>query len=39
MSSINVNRLEKITEELLTIIGEDPGREGLIKTPNRVARA
>ena len=39
MSSINVNKLEKITEELLTIIGEDPSREGLIKTPNRVARA
>jgi len=39
MNSIDVNKLEKITEELLNIIGEDPSREGLINTPNRVARA
>ncbi|MCH8011357.1 MAG: GTP cyclohydrolase I FolE [Candidatus Marinimicrobia bacterium] len=39
MNSIDVNKLEKITEELLTIIGEDPSREGLINTPSRVARA
>lgn len=39
MNSINVKKLEKITEELLTIIGEDPSRKGLINTPNRVARA
>lgn len=39
MNSIDINKLEEITEELLTIIGEDPSREGLRKTPNRVARA
>ena len=33
------NKLEEITEQLITEIGEDPNREGLLKTPNRVAKA
>ncbi|MFQ5515123.1 MAG: GTP cyclohydrolase I FolE [Myxococcota bacterium] len=31
--------LEPLIVELLRTIGEDPGREGLIKTPTRVGRA
>jgi len=32
-------RLETITRETLRLIGEDPAREGLRRTPERVARA
>tara|TARA_Y100001970_G_C14257143_1_gene876382 strand:- start:7869 stop:8432 length:564 start_codon:yes stop_codon:yes gene_type:complete len=32
-------KLEKLTRELILEIGEDPNREGLIKTPLRVAKA
>ena len=35
----NYDRLESITKELLQLIGEDVNREGLIKTPTRVAKA
>jgi len=31
-------RIEELTRELLTRIGEDPEREGLLHTPERVAR-
>jgi GTP cyclohydrolase IA len=31
--------MEKLVREILVKIGEDPEREGLIKTPERVARA
>ncbi len=31
--------LEKTVRELLQLLGEDPEREGLVKTPERVARA
>ena len=32
-------RMEALVKEMLTIWGEDPQREGLLKTPSRVARA
>ncbi|MGY8780640.1 MAG: GTP cyclohydrolase I FolE [Fidelibacterota bacterium] len=34
-----IDQLEKITKKLLEIIGEDSQREGLVKTPQRVAKA
>jgi GTP cyclohydrolase I len=33
------DRVEGLVRELITEIGEDPAREGLVKTPDRVARA
>jgi GTP cyclohydrolase I len=35
---MNSQKVEKLIKELLTEIGEDPDREGLQKTPGRVAR-
>jgi GTP cyclohydrolase I len=32
-------RMEAIIRDLLTELGEDPGREGLLRTPHRVAQA
>jgi GTP cyclohydrolase I len=37
--SVDIPRIEKAVREILLAIGEDPDREGLIRTPNRVARA
>jgi len=37
--SIDLKAIEKATENILKAIGEDPNREGLIKTPKRVAKA
>ena len=34
-----IGKIEKITKQLLEEIGEDPNREGLIKTPHRVSKA
>ncbi len=36
---MNHERVEQLIKELLSEIGEDPEREGLLKTPQRVARA
>ncbi len=33
------NRLEKVIREMLELLGENPNREGLIKTPYRVAKS
>jgi GTP cyclohydrolase IA len=35
---VDHDTIEKATVEILEAVGEDPGREGLQKTPNRVAR-
>ena len=34
-----MDKIEKITKELLIELGEDPSREGLIKTPHRVSKS
>jgi GTP cyclohydrolase I len=36
---IDIPRLEALVHEMLEIIGEDPEREGLLRTPHRVAKA
>lgn len=36
---VDLARIERLTRELLTALGEDPAREGLVKTPARVAKA
>jgi GTP cyclohydrolase I len=38
-SKIDLRRIERAVREILIAVGEDPDREGLQKTPNRVARA
>jgi GTP cyclohydrolase I len=37
-SRIDVPRIERAVREILLAIGEDPQRDGLQKTPARVAR-
>ncbi len=37
--NIDTSRLEDLVRETLSIVGEDPGREGLLHTPRRVAIA
>jgi GTP cyclohydrolase I len=36
---VDIGRAEAAVRELLIAVGEDPDREGLLKTPARVARA
>ena len=38
MEQIDQGRIEKAVREIIEAIGEDPDREGLIRTPERVAR-
>jgi GTP cyclohydrolase IA len=38
-NSVDLARIEKAVREILIAIGEDPDREGLRRTPTRVARA
>ncbi len=37
--AVDLDRVSYLTRELLVALGEDPAREGLAKTPDRVARA
>ncbi len=39
MADVDIPRIERAVREILLAIGENPDREGLAKTPNRVARA
>jgi len=39
MNKTNIIRIEEIIKDLLLQIGEDPSREGILGTPERVARA
>lgn len=39
MKPDDLNRVEEITRELLQRVGENPEREGLLRTPHRVAKA
>src|SRR6201996_2599297 len=36
---VDIPRIERAVREILFAVGENPDREGLLKTPNRVARA
>ena len=38
-ADVDIPRIEKAVREILLAVGENPDREGLLKTPNRVARA
>jgi GTP cyclohydrolase I len=37
--AVDLNRIEKAVREILIAVGEDPDRDGLVRTPARVARA
>jgi GTP cyclohydrolase I len=39
MSSPNLTKMQDLVRQLLEELGEDPTREGLVKTPERVAKA
>jgi GTP cyclohydrolase I len=39
LADVDLPRIEKAVREILFAVGENPDREGLLKTPNRVARA
>lgn len=37
--AVDLHRIERAVREILIAVGEDPDREGLVRTPARVARA
>jgi GTP cyclohydrolase I len=39
MTDASMKKLEEVIKDLLKTVGEDPGREGLERTPHRVAKA
>ena len=39
MDEEKISQIAAHYEEILKLIGEDPGREGLVKTPMRAAKA
>src|SRR2546429_6580354 len=38
-AAVDIPRIERAVREILLAVGENPDREGLLETPNRVARA
>jgi len=38
-TEVDLDRLQRLAAEWLEVIGEEPSREGLLKTPERVAKA
>src|SRR5438552_11750709 len=38
-ANVDIPRIERAVREILLAVGENPDREGLVKTPNRVARS
>ncbi len=38
MSNVDKDKIKRAVRDILEAIGEDPDREGLIGTPDRVAR-
>ena len=38
-AGVDVGRIRELVREILVALGEDPDREGLVKTPQRVAEA
>ena len=38
-AKVDMPRIERAVREILLAVGENPDREGLLKTPNRVARS
>ena len=38
MSNVDKDKIKRAVRDILEAIGEDPDREGLLDTPDRVAR-